>query len=587
MLRDCRIPLFLSGVLVLTSGAFAQSTEPPKPLTTFKTGVSNVVVDVVVTGRNGAPIEGLARDSFSVLENGHAQPIVAFEAHPSSLPATPAAARKTPVGVYTNQAAASENDTLDVLLIDALNTPTEKQAQSHTILVSFLKTLPVHKPIAIFILDTQLRLLEDFTTDHTALLHAVQEFTAVPHKSPLLKTTQETAAQLEQEDEKIEFALALKPGLQAIGEQQALKLREFYANQDSFKDSLRVGYTLAAFDQLGRYLSGMPGRKNVLWLSGSFPLAILPNPDIKTSFDASRDFTAQIDHTASVLASARVALYPIDARGILSQSLSSAAVSGGSAVRSVERNSQAESEEFSARAEEQMAQEEVARATGGRAIYNTNDLQSALAELDRDGSHFYTLVYASTDKAEDNRLRRIEVRVHPGKYHLSYRRTYAPVEWSRQATNFALLMQHNTVASKQLPFRVSPVLIAAQPESAPLVGSNPNVRRPVVRYAIEYDVDVAGLVLSAAADGLLHGGASLLTIAYDRDGKPLNSVSNALNIHVPPGQYAHFMQQGIQYRQQLDIPSQAVWLRAGVFEPASGRAGTLELPVAVALEGAK
>jgi hypothetical protein len=82
---------------------------------------------------------------------------------------------------------------------------------------------------------------------------------------------------------------------------------------------------------------------------------------------------------------------------------------------------------------------------------------------------------------------------------------------------------------------------------------------------------------------MLRGSATLLAIAYDRDGKALNSVSNTLNINVPSSEYPRFMKSGIQYRGQLDIPAQAAWLRAGIFDPSSGRVGSLEVPFSVTL----
>jgi hypothetical protein len=57
--------------------------------------------------------------------------------------------------------------------------------------------LPVNKPVAIFTLGTQLRQIEDFTTDHNDLLQAVETFNASPQKLPLLKTPEDTAAQNE------------------------------------------------------------------------------------------------------------------------------------------------------------------------------------------------------------------------------------------------------------------------------------------------------------------------------------------------------------------------------------------------------
>jgi VWFA-related protein len=579
--------LLLLEMLASIPGAFAQASlsatsAPPS----FKVGTTNVLVDVVVTGHHGTPVDGLSQGSFTILENGHIQQIVSFEEHSGSTPNTLAASASLPAGVYTNAQAVPDSDTVDVLLIDALNTPTGSQVQSHRALVEYLKTLPISKPVAIFTLDTQLRQLEDFTTDHTALLEAVEEFTRLPQKSPFLKTPQETAEQMKNEDEKIELALALKPEYRYLGRQQMLKLQQFYAVQDSFNINLRVQYTLAAFDQLARYLSGMPGRKNVMWLSGSFPLSVKPDPNLKNPFAAARDFSAEVEHTASLLANARVAIYPIDARGLFPQSLSSPSMSGGSIARDPERVRQAESAEFSLHAEEQLSLEEVAHATGGEAIYNTNDLKSALAEVDRNGTHYYSLAYSPSDKSHGDKLRRIEVRVHPGNYHLSYRRSYIPAEASwhdNGVKNFEMLMQHNIPASTQIMFRLSPLRVAPPPETAPIAGSNPNARRPVTRYSIGYDVDVAPVNLTASADGVLHGSATVLAIAYDRDGKALNSVSNTLNISVPSSEYPRFMKAGIQYREQLDIPAQAAWLRAGIFDPSSGRVGSLEVPFSVSL----
>jgi hypothetical protein len=190
------------------------------------------------------------------------------------------------------------------------------------------------------------------------------------------------------------------------------------------------------------------------------------------------------------------------------------------------------------------------------------------------------LAYVPADRSQGDKPRKIEVRVHPGKYDLAYRRSYVPAEASRQGSavrGFAALMQHGTPGSTQITFRLLPLRIAPQPATVPIAGSNPSAPRPVTRYAIEYDVDAAPFVLNPSADGVLHGTATLLAIAYDQDGKPLNSVSNTLNIKVPPAQYPQFMKAGIRYREQLDLPAKAAWLRAGVLDPSSGRMGSLEV----------
>jgi VWFA-related protein len=569
-----RTSLLLSTVVVWACGFLGQSavTSP----TTFQASTTDVIVDVVVTDHHGVPVEGLSQDHFSVSENGQLQKIVSFEAHPSSGASRPPLAT-LPRGVYTNAPAVSSDDVVDVLLIDALNTPTQNQVRTHQMLIAYLKTLPVNKPVAIFTLGTQLRQIEDFTTNHTDLLQAVQTFNASPQKSPLLKTPEDTAAQMKNEDDELAMAMGLKKPV--LGTEMVRNLQQFSAEFESFNTALRVGYTLSAFDQLARYLSAIPGRKNLIWLSGSFPLAIEPQPDLKNPYQSARDFSQQVERTANLLAAARVAVYPIDAKGLVSQTFLQASVSGGSAVRNPDRTIAAESAEFSKNAEEVMTLDKVAQATGGEAIPNTNDLKGALAEADRNGSHYYTLVYHRSDKSLDNKPRHIDVRVAPGKYQLSYRRSYAPMRSSGQKVSFLSLMQHEIPASTQLVFRLSPRSIWAPPAGSAIAGTNQNVSRPVIRYSIGYDVDAAPLALTASADGVLHGAATFVAIALDRDGKAVNSTSGTLDLHIRSDQYSRFLKEGIQFHQQLDLPAQTKWLRAAVYDHESGRVGTLEVPL--------
>jgi len=35
---------------------------------------------------------------------------------------------------------------------------------------------------------------------------------------------------------------------------------------------------------LARYLANIPGRKNLVWFSGSFPVSVLPDPSLNNGF---------------------------------------------------------------------------------------------------------------------------------------------------------------------------------------------------------------------------------------------------------------------------------------------------------------
>ena len=94
--------------------------------------------------------------------------------------------------------------------------------------------------------------------------------------------------------------------------------------------------TLEAMQQLARYLSAIPGRKNVIWFSGSFPIALTPASDdpngLISGFGAvqelqaddpaaalrsTRGYSDEMRQTDELLGSARVAIYPVDARSLM------------------------------------------------------------------------------------------------------------------------------------------------------------------------------------------------------------------------------------------------------------------------------
>src|SRR5438067_2108584 len=73
-------PMFAAALLLAAS---AQQQPPPS----FRTGVNLVEVDAVVTDRAHAPIRGLKKDDFEVLEDGRPVDIATFVA--IDLPADP------------------------------------------------------------------------------------------------------------------------------------------------------------------------------------------------------------------------------------------------------------------------------------------------------------------------------------------------------------------------------------------------------------------------------------------------------------------------------------------------------------------
>src|SRR5579872_5161708 len=309
--------LWLSSLLFIPSGYSQTAVQKPvSPVSTFESKVRAVLVDVVVIGGKGEPVLGLRKEDFRVTEDGKAQTIFSFEEHKG---APPIELRLPPMpsGVFTNFPAIVKADAQNVLLVDALNTPTEDQAFSRSQIIKYLKTIPPGTHMAIFALWSHLRMLQGFTTDSSALLAALNDPSiAVPHPSPLLPS------QVEQDAYKSMVGMvgstpsAVPQNLaqEAVNPKNALK--EFLEETMVPITASRVDLTMQAMQQLGRYLGSFPGRKNVIWVSGSFPINFMADPSLPSPFSVVQGFESTIQRTADLLTAAQVAVYPVGAGGL-------------------------------------------------------------------------------------------------------------------------------------------------------------------------------------------------------------------------------------------------------------------------------
>ena len=123
----------------------------------FKTNTREVIVDVVITRSNGDPVLGLSKSDFELKEDGKPQNIDFFEEHTAkTLPATAKQPLpKMPPNTYTNLPPAPESDSVNVLLLDMLNTSMRDQAFVHSRITEFLQKMQPGTRVAIFTLGSK------------------------------------------------------------------------------------------------------------------------------------------------------------------------------------------------------------------------------------------------------------------------------------------------------------------------------------------------------------------------------------------------------------------------------------------------
>ena len=97
-------------------------------------------------------------------EDGHPQTITSFEEH-TGTEAAQAASSALPPNIFTNVPRVKPTDSVTILLLDTLNTQPKEQITVRAQLVKYLKGLKPGNPVALFALETRLRLIHGFTTD--------------------------------------------------------------------------------------------------------------------------------------------------------------------------------------------------------------------------------------------------------------------------------------------------------------------------------------------------------------------------------------------------------------------------------------
>jgi VWFA-related protein len=580
-----RVSFFHVGFLVLACAfitaaqALAQTpiTEtPPTDATVLTMNARTVIVDVVVTGKDGRPVQGLHQQDFAVSEDGHPQQITTFEEHPGPHPPPPLP--PLPRNIFTNIPRASPAGSPIVLLLDSLNTPLADQTLVRQQMLSYLKHLQPGVPMAIFTLGSQLRYIQGFTDDPAVLRSVANNLHsgAAQEGSPLLKTKPETTTE--------QTAIAQVADTPGMG-QMAAALQQFLAEQKSSQDSVRALTTLDALQKLAHYLGGIPGRKSVIWFSGSFPSYIFLEQTLTGPSTIERTFFEESRKTVAALATAEVAIYPIAAEGLANNSLYDAdnQITGHTSSEVRQRSIDSLSAEDKQRNADHTTMDQIAKDTGGRAFYNNNGIDKAIARVAENAAHYYTLSYTPSDAKENDHFRKIKVQLTSEHASLAYRDGYfainpaPPKALDPKVDPLVPYMQPDVPDSTEIPLAL---LLQPAPTTATCPSDNHDLTAPLPCESAVFVIAAKGLQFATAHDGSKHDTVEVTLIAYNDHGEILNWIVRRVNLDMDATRYAQVQSNGVHFNLALGIPEGATTLRGGVYDPASGLAGTLAVPLA-------
>jgi VWFA-related protein len=535
------------------------SQAPPSPASPLQVKTRLVTVDVVATNSHGAAVRDLKPEDFEISDSGR-QKIEKFafiDKSPSFAPGAHVAQQALPKDVFTNQAALTNLAMPPtIVLMDSLNTETENLMQTRRNMLKLLGTIPQDTPVAVFLLTQSLRVVQDFTSDPARLRDAVNK--AMSPSPPLDPMP---------EDDPNSMSLAAFDANGGQENDQTELLEDFEKDNYANTMDIRVRTTIDALTTIAHYLSGYQGRKNLIWVSASFPAVLWPDMDFGTNtgvFRASRDYGDQVQQAANALDDANVAVYPVDARGLETSQVFSAATQTtarpNSAARTMSRQIQREN---TLRTDTQNTMDKLAEDSGGKTCKNTNDLSGCVEAALRDSSSYYELAYYPQDIRWDGSFHKISVKTTRSGVNLAYRRGYFASDEQTLATKQTPDQRLQKSCQDYLPS-------TAIPMRADLVAAD---RSDQIRYL----VTVPASVLTITPDGTSYKlSAEMAACVFDEKAAKFQFEPHDLSRTLSGSAFANWQANG--WRGFVDVPKDTTGrVRIELLDLGSGLTGSLDI----------
>jgi hypothetical protein len=333
-----------------------------------------------------------------------------------------------------------------------------------------------------------------------------------------------------------------------------------------------------ALQSIAHWLAGYQGRKNLIWISESFPLSIDANATVSSNveFGAARNYANDIAKTAAVMTDSQIAIYPVDARGLATSAVFSAASSGnnrfGQRRTTGPQFGDALSQESNTLIAAHDAMSELAERTGGKAYYNRNDIDGAVRDGVSDGSTYYLLGYYPDNKEWNGKFRKVQVKVDRSGIKLRYRLGYYAADPQAFAKENDKQRARELGDAMSLEHPVSTALFFQAQVLPPATQSKDNV-------TVLYAIDSHALVVEHGDDGAEHANLECVVQAYSEKGKPVSSAGSTVNAAMNPETYKKVQQSGFPCKTEISLPEGNYLLRLGVRDTHTGLIGTANAKV--------
>ena len=530
------------------SQAAAPAQDEKRQVPALRVTTRVVQVNVIAQDKKGQPVTELTKDDFVLTDAGREESIRFFSMESSGKIEKAAQTQPSPANTYTNRPEVKTGapTSVTVILFDALNTQFSDMAYAKQQILKFLAQVQPNDRVALYTLGSQLKVLHDFTNDAAPLVRAVKRFRG-EHATQLEASTPEVA-DTESDD------------LNAVLDLMNQRVADFYTTNRALR-------TTAALEAIAQHLSNVPGRKNLVWVSGSFPFNInfdTPMTPDNASLDR-RSFHSEVERAARALNDANLAIYPVDARGLMTfaafnPDYSAAAPSrlGGIGPPSLRAGPPRGNFDTMRR---------LAELTGGRAFYNTNDIYGSVREAVDDARVTYVVGYYPSHGEWNGKFHEIKVQVKRPGVRLRYRRGYFAV--GEQPTNQRQNVQYLTEAAESVLDATS-LGLTVEARWVNVPGAE---RLKLVVHIERQDVQFE------EKNARWAGGLDILYVSRNEEGQTLGMTADHARMNLRRETYEGSGEEGLTFTKELPVKPGTWQLRVVVRDAGSGATGSVTIPV--------
>ena len=414
----------LTGGGVASGSLLAQSSTQTQPTYQIQSKTNVVVVRVVVRDAKRKPVDGLTQSDFQLFDNGKPQTIAQFAAeHPAaSAEKAPAPATERPAQPSELQSTFAAPERFVALYIDDARARSEDLARIRDAGLRFLAN-GIRSEDRLGIFTTSGFVNQDYTSDRGKLEAALAKLQYRPNTGdprgdcPPLSDYQADLIVNHQDPDAVTIATneAIKRGcvpwhgggapraipLTTAGEVGGVKeLILSRARQVFDYYDLQAHTSLYTLQEMIRRVARLPGQREIVLVTPGFmPLT----------------FDSMLEDAADLALRSNVVIGALDPRGLVNTTQMADA---GDQQFNIELDADRRQETSVRMNYEQMRDwaawavpAELAAATGGEAIHNTNDLAAGLGSVSAPPPVYYTLAYSPTDLKSDGKFHALKIKL--------------------------------------------------------------------------------------------------------------------------------------------------------------------------------